>query len=127
MGGRYEARRRRVLVIEDNLDAAESLRMMLELCGYRAEIAVSGPDGIDMAHSFLPDVILCDLGLPGMDGLSVARSLREDPTLKGVRLVALTGYVGPEDVARALSAGFDSHISKPADPEALLRLISLRS
>ncbi len=127
MGGRYEARRRRVLVIEDNLDAAESLRMMLELCGYRAEIAVSGPDGIDMAHSFLPDVVLCDLGLPGMDGLSVARSLREDPTLKGVRLVALTGYVGPEDVARALRAGFDSHISKPADPEALLRLISLRS
>ncbi len=127
MGGRYEARRRRVLIIEDNLDAADSLRMMLELCGHRAEIAMTGADGIDMARSFLPDVVLCDLGLPGMDGLSVARSLRADPAFRGVRLVALTGYVGPEDVARALKAGFDSHIPKPADPDALLRLISARN
>ncbi len=127
MGGRFEARRRRVLIIEDNLDAAESLRMLLELCGYRAEIAVTGADGIEMARSFLPDVVLCDLGLPEMDGLSVARSLRAEPALSGVRLVALTGYVGPEDVERALLAGFDSHMPKPADPDALLRLISARS
>lgn len=115
---------RRVLVIDDNLDAAESLKVMLQLCGHAVEVALSGPDGVEMARSFLPHVILCDLGLPQLDGLGVAEAIRADPDLRGVRLIAITGYSGPEDVERALRAGFDAHLSKPADPNRLLQLVA---
>lgn len=125
MNGRYRsgAGARRVLIIEDNADAAESLCALLRLCGHAAEVALTGADGIELARTFLPDVVLCDLGMPEMDGLRVAEALREDPRLRGVRLIALTGYGRPEDVARAVRAGFDSHITKPADPEQILRVI----
>ncbi len=125
-GGRWEhsGRSRRVLIIEDNVDAAETYRMVLELSGYRVEIAFNAADGVEMAHSFIPEVVLCDIGLPGTDGFAVARSLRAEPLLKRPRLIALTGYAGPDDVERALRAGFHSHLPKPAEPEALLRLMS---
>ncbi len=125
MSGRYRVGvgTRRVLIIEDNADAAESLCALLRLCGHAAEVALTGAEGLELARTFVPDVVLCDLGMPEMDGLRVAQAMRADPLLGGVRLIALTGYGRPEDVARAVHAGFDAHIIKPADPEHILRVI----
>ncbi len=104
---------RRVLVVEDNVDSADSLRQALKVAGHTVELARSGPEGLDRARAFRPDVILCDIGLPGMDGYAVARAVRADAELRGVCLVALTGYALPEDMARARAAGFDEHVAKP--------------
>ena len=118
---------RRVLVIEDNLDAAESLRMALTLGGHTVEVAQSGPEGIEKARTFRPEFVLCDIGLPKVDGYEVARTMRTDPDLGRVTLVALSGYAGPDDVAKAKKAGFDAHLAKPATLEALQRVLQLRS
>jgi two-component system CheB/CheR fusion protein len=104
---------RRVLVIEDNIDAADSLRELLELDAHQVEVAHGGPEGIEKARSFAPDVVLCDIGLPGMDGYAIARALRADPALADLHLVALSGYALPEDLDRAKKAGFDRHLAKP--------------
>jgi PAS domain S-box-containing protein len=113
----------RVLVIEDNFDAAETLCDLLELFGYRAEMATSGPEGVEAVRRLRPDVVLCDIGLPGMDGYEVARELRRDPALAGLRLVSLTGYGGDADRREAKAAGFDLHLVKPIEPTALQRLL----
>lgn len=115
---------RRVLVIEDNIDAAESLRDVLELDQHTVEVAFSGADGLDKARAFKPELVLCDIGLPGMDGYEVARRMRADAQLRGATLVALTGYAAPEDIIRCTQAGFDSHLAKPPDIAALQRLLS---
>jgi PAS domain S-box-containing protein len=112
---------RRVLVVEDNVDAATSLAELLALDGHEVKVALTGREGIEQARALRPDVVLCDIGLPEMDGYGVARALRADPGLSGVRLVALTGYAGPGDVARARAAGFDAHLGKPPSLEALER------
>ena len=115
--------RRSVLIIEDNVDAGESLVALLELLGHRAEWADLGVTGVARAGALQPDVVLVDVGLPDIDGYEVARQLRGAPQTQGLRLVALTGYSAPEDRARALVAGFDGHLAKPiglADLEALL-------
>jgi CheY-like chemotaxis protein len=104
---------RRVLVIEDNVDAAESLREVLALGGHGVDVAYTAEEGLAKARAFRPDVVLCDLGLPGMDGYGVARVLRADPAFHGTMLVALTGYATPEDVSRSREAGFDHHVAKP--------------
>ena len=114
---------RRVLVIEDNVDAAESLREVLAFDGHAVEVAHTGLAGVDKARDFGPEVVLCDVGLPGMDGYGVARAMRADPALRSVTLVALTGYAGADDVARAKEAGFDDHIAKPPRIEQLERVI----
>jgi signal transduction histidine kinase/FixJ family two-component response regulator len=115
-----------VLVIEDNQDAAESLRTVLEMGGFSVEVAHDGPSGVAAARARRPQVVLCDIGLPGaMDGYEVARTLRADPDLRSVRLIALTGYGQQEDVRRAEDAGFDSHVTKPADPQGLLGLVAV--
>jgi two-component system CheB/CheR fusion protein len=114
----------RILLIEDNLDAAESLGAVLELEGHAVEIAHDGPEGIARARALRPDVVLCDIGLPDMDGYEVARTLRGDPSLREVLLVALTGYALPEDQGRAADAGFDVHLSKPPDIEQLRSAIA---
>jgi PAS domain S-box-containing protein len=114
----------RVLVIEDNVDAADSLREALEFGGRTVEVAHSGAEGIEKARAFRPDVVLCDIGLPGMDGYAVARVMRGDPELRRVSLVALTGYALPEDVAKARAAGFDGHLAKPPTIEKLERVLS---
>jgi two-component system CheB/CheR fusion protein len=106
--------RRRVLVIEDQADVADSLYLALSLRGHDVQVATTGRQGIQHAMQFRPDVVFCDIGLPDLDGYAVARSLRQDLSLGDVRLVALTGYVQPSDVARAMAAGFDHHIGKPA-------------
>jgi CheY-like chemotaxis protein len=112
-----------ILVIEDNPDAAETLRDLLELFGHDAEIAFSGPAGLEAARGRQPQVILCDIGLPGMDGYAVARSLRDDPATREIRLVALTGYGRESDRLRTQEAGFDLHLIKPVEPLELKRLL----
>ncbi|HEY7518262.1 MAG TPA: response regulator [Methylomirabilota bacterium] len=112
-----------ILLIEDNVDARDALRVLLELDGYDVEAAGDGPQGIEIARAKMPRVALIDIGLPGMDGYEVARRLR---TLTGPRcyLVALTGYSDPEDRRRAEEAGFDAHVVKPVDPDELTRLLA---
>jgi PAS domain S-box-containing protein len=115
----------RILIIEDHRDAAESLQILLQLFGHEVDIALDGPSGLAAVRRFRPDVVLCDIGLPGgMDGYAVARELRADPGLAGLRLFALTGYGQEEDQARAREAGFDLHLTKPVDPAALRRLLA---
>lgn len=105
----------RVLVIEDNRDAADSLRDLLELVGCHAQVAYTGGEGIEAARQFRPQVVLCDVGLPGMDGYQVAQRLRQLPVTAAARLIAITGYGGEEEQRRALAAGFDHHLTKPVD------------
>jgi signal transduction histidine kinase len=125
-GGRLAAApaARRVLVVEDHLDTSETLRDLLELSGFEVQTAGSGADGVAAARQFHPDVVLCDLGLPGMNGYEVASTLRRDPATAAARLIALTGYGGEEDRRRSHEAGFDIHLTKPVDPGLLRRLLS---
>ncbi|MGV3571642.1 MAG: hybrid sensor histidine kinase/response regulator [Ramlibacter sp.] len=109
----------RVLLAEDNLDAAETLKMLLELSGYEVALAHSGPDAVAAARSQRPDVLLCDIGLPGMSGYEVARTLRADPAFAGTLLVAVTGYGTEQDRRAASEAGFDRHFAKPVDPDEM--------
>ena len=122
---RAVAARRRVLIIEDNIDAADSLRAALELGDHEIEVAYNGRDGLAKARVFGPEVVLCDIGLPGMDGFDVARAFRADEALQHTFLVALTGYALPEDVQRAQEAGFDRHLAKPPSIEKLQELLGV--
>ena len=116
---------RRVLVIEDNPDSAESMQMLLEIFGHKVAVAHSGGRGVELAKGFRPDIVLCDLGLPGeMNGFDVARALRGDPAITGAFLVALTGYGRDEDRRQSESAGFDLHLTKPVSPEDLEKVLS---
>jgi CheY-like chemotaxis protein len=112
-----------VLLIEDNADAREALRVLLELDGYDVEVAGDGAQGIEIARAKTPAVALVDIGLPGIDGYEVARRLRELPGPPSY-LVALTGYSDPDDRRRAGEAGFDAHVVKPVDPDELTRLLA---
>jgi CheY-like chemotaxis protein len=114
----------RVLVVEDNRDSAESLRMLLSTQGYEVALAFTGMEGVEAARSARPDVVICDVGLPGMDGYAVARAIRMNPATAKARLIAVTGYGEHEDRVRALASGFDIHLVKPADPEVLLGLLN---
>jgi signal transduction histidine kinase len=114
---------RRILVVEDNPDSAETLRDLLELSGHQVAVAASGPEAVLLARTFRPEVVLCDIGLPGMDGYGVAELLRRDPETADARLIALSGYAQEEDRHRSHEAGFQHHLPKPvnlADLEALL-------
>jgi PAS domain S-box-containing protein len=123
-GGDLASARRRVLIIEDNADAGESLREVLELCHHEVFLAADGPTGVRLAREHRPDVVLCDIGLPEMDGFEVARALRADAQLKETFLVALSGYALPEDLLRATQAGFDRHLAKPPDLAELERVLA---
>ncbi len=113
----------RVLVVEDNLDSAEMLSMMLSLNGYQTEIAHDGAAALEATPRFLPQVVLCDIGLPGMNGYEVAQQLRARNTDGQPTLIALSGYGRDEDRRRAADAGFDHHLVKPVEPEALFALL----
>ncbi|HXY38676.1 MAG TPA: ATP-binding protein [Vicinamibacteria bacterium] len=115
--------RLRVLVVEDNVDAAESLQTLLRIAGHEVQTALSGPSGLAVAERFRPEVVLCDIGLPGMDGYAVARALRAAPATASVHLVALTGYGQDEDRRRGRDAGFDDYLTKPADFRTLQRVM----
>jgi PAS domain S-box-containing protein len=114
----------RVLLVEDNPDAADSLALLLEVLGHRVRSVYDGVTGLDAARASPPDVMLVDIGLPGMDGYEVAQLVRRDPALKNVVLVALTGYGRDEDKRRAMAAGFDYHLVKPVNPDALQGLVA---
>jgi PAS domain S-box-containing protein len=116
--------RRKILVIEDNVDAAASLREVLELAGHEVEVAHEGATGMTRARELFPDLVLCDIGLPGMDGYAVASAFRSDPELARTHLVAVSGYARPEDLERAAAAGFERHIVKPLSVETLDELLS---
>jgi PAS domain S-box-containing protein len=118
------AKHLRVLVVEDNRDAADSLRMLLELYGYEVAVAYSGPEGVKAALQWHPDVVLCDIGLPGLSGYEVAGQLRSNPTTACARLIAVTGYGQEEDRRRSKEVGFDNHLVKPVDPMTLQGVLS---
>jgi CheY-like chemotaxis protein len=109
-----------VLVVDDNVDAAESLGLLLEVWGHEVRTAHDGPAALAVAEEFEPDLVLLDIGLPGMDGYEVARRLRSTAAV----LVALTGYGLREDAERARAAGFAAHVVKPASPERLQQLLA---
>ncbi|WP_437806330.1 hybrid sensor histidine kinase/response regulator [Sorangium sp. So ce1078] len=116
---------RRILIIEDNVDAADSLRMLLERRGHAVAVAHSGADGVAAARIAPPDVILCDIGLPGaMNGYGVARVLRAESAMRKTLLVALTGYGQDDDRKLAHAAGFDAHLTKPVAQAMLERLLA---
>ena len=114
--------RQRVLVVEDNHDSAETLAMLLDLLGHEVRIAYTGPDGVREAIGWCPDAVVCDIGLPGLNGYGVARELRSRPSTRDTLLIALTALGTDDDVQHAAEAGFNYHITKPADPDALVRL-----
>jgi PAS domain S-box-containing protein len=116
--------RRRVLVVDDNRDAAVSLAMMLELMGSEVRTAHDGLDGVDVAAAFHPDVILLDIGMPKLNGYDTCRRIRGQPWARGVVIVALTGWGQEEDKRRSQEAGFDSHLVKPIEPAALEKLLA---
>jgi CheY-like chemotaxis protein len=112
-------RSRRVLLIDDNLDAAESLAQLLALSGHDARTAGDGVRALRLAQEFQPEVVFCDLGLPGMNGYEVARELRALPFGRAMVLAALTGYGQPGDREKTARAGFDAHLVKPVDPAVI--------
>jgi two-component system OmpR family response regulator len=105
--------------VDDNVDAADTLAIVLRLEGHDVRSVYSGQDAIELVTSFAADVVLLDIGLPEMDGYETARRIRQLPGAASPRLVALTGYGELEDRQRALTSGFDHHLIKPVDPEAL--------
>jgi two-component system CheB/CheR fusion protein len=121
---RSAAMKKRVLIIEDNKDAADSLQEALQLAGHDAVVAFDGHSGLLKAREFRPEIVICDIGLPEMDGYDLARAIRADAALRGVSLIALTGYAGPEDRRRAREAGFDRHIAKPPSIEELEQVLA---
>jgi signal transduction histidine kinase len=106
---------RRILVVDDNVDAADAMTALLELEGHEVRTVYSGEEAIDIVGQYSPEVILLDLGLPGMSGLDVARHIRATPSMRDVTLVAITGWGQPQDRARTADAGFDFHFTKPVD------------
>ncbi len=116
---------RRVLLVEDNQDSAESMRMLLSIWGHAVQIASDGPSALAAVRDKRPDIVLLDIGLPGMDGYEVARQMRVGPRGEELCLVALTGYGGDDDRARARVAGFDHHLVKPVAPESLKELLDV--
>jgi len=123
--GGADGRSQRILVIEDNADAADSMTVLLRMAGHEVLLADTGSAGLELARELRPDVVLCDIGLPGgLDGYAVARALRADPALATTRLVAVTGYGRAEDQGRAREAGFDVHLTKPVDIEQIHGLLA---
>jgi signal transduction histidine kinase/CheY-like chemotaxis protein len=114
----------RVLVIDDNLDMARGLAQLLELLGHDPVIAHTGPEGLALARTIRPHVVLLDIGLPGLDGYEIARRLRREPLTRETLLVAVTGYGQESDRRRAADAGFDHHLAKPIDHDALRALLA---
>jgi CheY-like chemotaxis protein len=112
-------RARRLLIVDDNQDSAESMMMLAQSWGHEAMVANDGPSALKIALPFAPDMALVDIGLPGMDGYEVARRLRKASPDRELYLMALTGYGSEDDIRLAHAAGFDKHVVKPADLETL--------
>jgi signal transduction histidine kinase/CheY-like chemotaxis protein len=127
VSGRPDAARhdapKRILVVDDNTDAAKTLAELLRMAGHQVQTAADGHEAIASVDSFVPDIAILDIGLPGMDGYELARWIRKQPRLQRVRLIALSGYGQASDQKLALEAGFDLHLAKPVDPEVVLTTI----
>jgi CheY-like chemotaxis protein len=119
--------KRRVLIVDDNLDALESMKLLLEFLGHEIEIASNGRSALERVASWQPEVSLIDIGLPDIDGYELVKRLRAMNLSDRHLLVALTGYGQPEDRERALEAGFDVHMTKPVDLDELNRILGCRS
>jgi CheY-like chemotaxis protein len=115
--------RLRVLAVDDNMDAASTLALLIQISGHDVRTAHDGPSALAAAQAYRPDVILLDIGLPGLDGYEVAQRLRAMPIGADMVLVALTGYGQDEDRRRSIAAGFDHHLVKPASPQTLMKLL----
>lgn len=122
-GSGQSAPKRRLLVVDDNKDAAESMSMLLEMWGHEVVFAYDGPSALETAQRWQPEAIFLDIGLPGMDGYEVAERMREMPQAKDAVLIAITGYGQEDDRARSRRAGIDHHLVKPVAPDALHSLI----
>jgi CheY-like chemotaxis protein len=116
----------RVLVVDDNVDNTKTIAKLLELLGNEVKTAFDGPTALHIAEVFAPNVVLLDLGMPGMDGFEVCRVLRAHPGLRSIFVVAMTGWGGEENRLRTRDAGFDAHLVKPVDSAALLKLLTDR-
>ena len=122
--GENAGRSLRILIVEDDVDSGDSLNLLLRLYGHDVQVARTGPMALEMASAFRPDVVLLDIGLPGMDGYQVARRLRERPEFKDVIMCALTGYTPSEaDRQRHQETGFDHYYVKPVRLAELLELL----
>jgi CheY-like chemotaxis protein len=117
------ANAKRVLVVDDNVDAATTLSWLLAEHGYTVEVAHDGPEGLKTAHAFKPDILLLDIGLPGMDGYELARRLRSEGFQSSL-MVAISGYAHESDIERSRSAGFDRHFAKPVDIDHLVESLA---
>jgi two-component system CheB/CheR fusion protein len=115
--------KRRLLVVDDNKDAAESMSMLLEMWGHEVAYAYDGPSALETAEQWHPEAVFLDIGLPGMDGYEVAERLRGLPEAKHAVLIAITGYGQEDDRRRSRRAGIDHHLVKPVAPDALRSLI----
>jgi CheY-like chemotaxis protein len=112
----------RILIVDDNADSAETLAMLLELYGYEVRTAGDGPGALAAGAAFLPQAVLLDIGLPGMDGYEVCRRVRDSEWGRDALLVAVTGWA-EESTGRAQAAGFDAHLVKPVEPPALQKIL----
>lgn len=121
---RADGYHRKVLLVDDNRDAAQLLAMFLEASGHDVELAYDGPEAVSGAQALRPHTVLLDIGLPGMDGYEVARRIRRDPDLESIQLIAISGYCQSEDRKRSRAAGFDHHLAKPPDHDELLHLLA---
>jgi CheY-like chemotaxis protein len=113
-----------VLVVDDNVDAALMMGSLLRLAGHKTVTVHDGQDVLDAARSLVPDVVLLDIGMPGVNGYQAAQLLRRDPLFNDTLLVALTGWCSDADKRAALEAGFDLHLAKPVRPDAVLQILS---
>ena len=119
------ARRRRVLVVEDNIDGARLLAALVRTMGHEVDYAINGYAALKMIETFQPDVVIVDLALPDMTGWAVARELRQRPGGEKLRMYATTGRYGEEGRQRSLAVGFDDHLLKPIDPAVIEKLLAL--
>jgi CheY-like chemotaxis protein len=122
--GRGETQSSRVLVVDDNVETARGLARLLKLLGHDVRTAHDGPSAIEAAHGHQPDFVLLDIGLPGMDGYEVAQYLRRDDSNREATIIAISGYGQDSDRRRSREAGFDHHLVKPIDHDALLTLLT---
>ena len=116
---------RRILIVDDSRDGGESLAMLLRVLGAEVALAHSGRTALECVETFKPDVVLLDIGMPGMDGYEVARRIRANPANRHISLIALTGWGQDEDRKRSVAAGFNHHLVKPADIEQLRQLLNV--
>jgi CheY-like chemotaxis protein len=118
------AKQKTVLIVDDNHDAADTLALLIEFKGHKALIAYDAETGLALAHAAIPDIVIHDINLPGMNGYVAIEYLRADPKFVATVFVALTGFATPSDKKRALSAGFDYHMAKPMNFEQMYQLLA---